>query len=88
MSTIIKSSKILTENGFIDGFLIHENGKIIEITKKMDSQEEIIDYGDKMIIPGLFETHNHGVYGYLLRDTGEDMEKVIEGYLKGLQALV
>lgn len=68
------------EDGLKDGFLFIEDGKIREFSSRTDD-DSIIDYGDLRIIPGIFDTHNHGTCGYGLMDHGTKEE--VKGYLKG-----
>lgn len=60
---IIKSKRIYMEDGLKDGFLVIEEGKIKEFMRSTDA-EDVIDYGNMRIIPGIFDTHNHGTCGY------------------------
>ncbi len=58
-----KSTRIYTEEGIVDGFLGVKDGKINSIiTGMIDKPYE--DFGDKRIIPGVIDTHNHGAIGY------------------------
>lgn len=58
-----KSTRIYTEEGIVDGFLGVKDGKINSIiTGMIDKLYE--DFGDKRIIPGVIDTHNHGAIGY------------------------
>ncbi|WP_313341661.1 N-acetylglucosamine-6-phosphate deacetylase [Lacrimispora sp.] len=77
---IVKSRRIYMEDGLKDGFLVVEDGTIKEFLPRTDN-EEIIDYGDMRIIPGIFDTHNHGTCGFGL--SGEVTQEEIKGYLKG-----
>ncbi|MFT4006500.1 MAG: N-acetylglucosamine-6-phosphate deacetylase [Lacrimispora sp.] len=77
---IIKSKRIYMEDGLKDGFLSIEDGKIREFSSRTDD-DSILDYGDLRIIPGIFDTHNHGTCGYGLMDHGTKEE--VKGYLKG-----
>ncbi|MDR0615370.1 MAG: amidohydrolase family protein [Synergistaceae bacterium] len=84
MRTAVRSKRIYAEDGLKDGWLIYENGTITGIADKLDSCGQVLDHSDKRIIPGLFDTHNHGVFGYLLR-CGQEGETTptIRGFLKG-----
>ena len=64
---IIKSNKIVLENEVVSGYIIFEKGKIVDILSSESKLEADEDYGDNRIIPGIFDTHNHGTYGYGLR---------------------
>lgn len=79
---IIRSRRIVSEDGIADGILEFENGRIIKIESYQENQKVDIDYGKHYIIPGIFDTHNHGTMGYSVMN-GND-EKEIKGYLKGL----
>ncbi len=68
------------EDGVKDGFLFIENGKIRGYSSQIDDAT-VIDYGDLRIIPGIFDTHNHGTCGYGLLDNGTKED--VKGYLKG-----
>lgn len=58
-----KSTRIYTEEGIVDGLLGVKDGKINSIiTGMIDKLYE--DFGDKRIIPGVIDTHNHGAIGY------------------------
>ena len=81
----VQSKRIYMEDGCKAGVLTIENGKITAFTPGTDP--EAIDFGDQRIIPGIFDTHNHGTCGYSPRVTGHTTEERyadIKGYLKGL----
>ena len=59
---VYRCRNIYTENGKVNGCLIVENGKIVEITQ--DKVPADYDFGNRMIIPGIFDTHNHASGGY------------------------
>jgi len=79
---IYKSKRIICEDKIVDGYLIIENGKILAIEEASKNLKEDIDFGNNRIIPGIFDTHNHGVQGYSLM--GSASQDDIKGYLKGL----
>ena len=83
---IIRSDRIYTSDGCINGVLEIENGMIKEI-RKGSSEEVDHDFTGNIIYPGLIDTHNHGNYGYALRNTNQSMEErmeLVECYLKNL----
>ncbi len=44
------------------GYLVVKNGKIVEVTKELPKdvkKEDIVDYSDKLIIPGFVDIHLH-----------------------------
>ena len=82
----LRSTRIYTADGVQAGVLTVENGKITAFTPG-GTDPDAIDYGDQRIIPGIFDTHNHGACGYRLgpvKETPEATAAVIKGYIKGL----
>ena len=78
---IFHSNCIVSEQGTFDGYLVVENGVITDIVRKdVEGLNADVDYGNKIIIPGIFDTHNHGYMGW---DPGESVETVL-GYCKAL----
>ncbi|MEG0239107.1 N-acetylglucosamine-6-phosphate deacetylase [Anaerorhabdus sp.] len=80
---IIKSSRIYSSNGIVDGYIYIENGKISNISDVCNGVVDK-DYGSFRIIPGIIDTHNHGTMGYGLMADNENREKIVRGYLKGV----
>lgn len=70
MAIAIKAKTIYLENDIMtDSYLLIEDGKFVSCTtEKPNSTEEIIDYSDYSIAPGLFDTHIHGYNGYDVMD--------------------
>lgn len=62
MSLIIKSNNIYCEDSVISGYLEIENGKFKEIHQSYIPRDEddIIDYSNHTIIPGIIDLHSHG----------------------------
>ncbi len=84
---IIKSSNILTESGMIDGTMTVENGIITDIVRKdTEIQKADIDAGNNLIIPGIIDTHNHGMMGYGPH-AGEHAVEDIQGWMKALSSV-
>ena len=81
---LIRSTRIYTEDGLLDGWMRLEGGKIIQFGK--GEKEGAIDFGDLRIIPGIFDTHIHGTQGYTMWEEGEggDIETQLDGFLKGV----
>lgn len=77
MKKVFKSKKICTPNKIVDGYLIIDNGKFFDIV--FDYDGEYVDVEDKMIIPGIFDTHNHASGGYSVYN---DSEEETLNYLK------
>jgi len=75
-----KSKRIYTEKGIVDGFIGVENGKVASIiTGTLDKPYE--DFGNKRIIPGVIDTHNHGAVGYSFNEstTTKEVETCLLG---------
>ena len=82
----LHSNRIYTPNGPKAGVLTVEGGKITAFAENT-TDPEAIEYGDQRIIPGIFDTHNHGTCGYDIMNKNAPHEKQIasvKGYLKGL----
>ena len=79
---IIKAKRIYLEDGLFNGYLEIEGSKIINIYHEDADIKADIDYGNNRIIPGIFDTHNHGGFGYGFIH-GETSEEDVINYLKG-----
>ena len=64
MKTILKSERILWNGQWQSGAMIIEAGKLTGFTQDPQLLAEAVDYGSQRIIPGIFDTHNHGTHGY------------------------
>ena len=81
----VKSDRIYTEDGLCGGYLSVQEGRFAGVSDTADGEYE--DYGNLRILPGIFDTHNHGTQGYsLLGDAGEDPMVHVRGFLKGCAA--
>lgn len=80
---IIKCKRIVTEDGIVDGYIEVEGKKIKRITQYEIGPVDI-DASNDRIIPGIFDTHNHGTMGYAMMSAVSDDEDNVRGYLKGL----
>lgn len=80
----IRSTRIYTEDGLLDGWMRIENGKIIQLGK--GEKEDATNFGDLRVIPGIFDTHIHGTQGYTMWEEGEggDIDFQLDGFLKGV----
>ncbi|MBU0531952.1 amidohydrolase [Candidatus Micrarchaeota archaeon] len=76
MSLLIKNATIVTQNDqreLIDGDILIEGNKIIQIAKNIDAKADIvIDATGKIAIPGLVNTHTH-IAMTVFRGYGEDL---------------
>lgn len=76
----IKCRNIVTELGVKDGILTIDNGHFTNIASQDDQAD--YDYEDCIILPGIFDTHNHGYMGW---EAGS--VKSTLGYLKALASV-
>ena len=69
----IYSHAILTKDGFFDGYLLLEGGKIKAITKERPQDASIYDATDKTVCAGFIDIHTHGGGGYPFEGTVDDI---------------
>lgn len=83
----IYSERIYVPEGEVRGTITVADGKIIAVEKDI-KDKDAVDYGSLCIIPGIFDTHNHGTCGFdpaNRNDAAKDIAKEqIRGYLKAL----
>lgn len=82
------SHRVYTASGCKAATIGIEDGRIVSVIEGVRSADAV-DYGEMRIIPGIFDTHNHGTSGFDLMDTGggfAERKEVVRGYLKGLAA--
>lgn len=83
---IIKSTRIYMEDGLKAGYLEVEGKNIVKFYDINENVKEDVDYGNNRIIPGIFDTHNHGGFGYGFIQPGATKEDVLH-YLKAEASL-
>lgn len=66
---------IVTETEIVSGYLIIENGKILEINQSQP-QGEVVDFGDFYIIPGFIDLHIHGIHHALVDNGVVDLKEI------------
>ncbi len=83
MKKYIKAKYIVTENEIVeDKALLVEDGKIVDLVDDMKLDVEVEDLGEKIIGPGLVDTHVHGMLGCDIMDLKEEsVKKISEGCL-------
>ena len=73
MAMWIKSERIYTERGLVDGAILMEYGKIRRIVRKEllppGMPGDVVDYGKNRIIPGIIDLHTHGFMGWSANNT-------------------
>ena len=82
---IVHSNRVYTAEGCKNAFLKTEGTKIVEILENYNGPVDL-EFGDRRIIPGIIDTHNHGNMGYTLMGDVENPEENVRGYLKGVAA--
>lgn len=75
MNRINVKGKIVLNDGILDGYLLADNGKIIEITQ-VKPKGEITDWSNSFIVPGFIDLHIHGVHSYLVDNGPEDLKEI------------
>ena len=81
------STRVHTLGGCRSALVEVEGEKIVRIEEARRCPAGAEDYGDLRVIPGIFDTHNHGTLGYDLMDASKAPEArraEVRGYLKGL----
>lgn len=81
---IIRCDRIVVPGKILDGFLEFDESGILGLYEKDADVKADLDYCGKRIIPGIFDTHNHGGFGYVIDPAGEDIKDQYRGYLKAL----
>lgn len=61
MTSIFHSKNVLTPVGIKEAYIFIEDGKITDVTEKYsgNASMSIEDFGDKVIMPGIIDTHVH-----------------------------
>lgn len=83
MEYYIKSSNVVFKDRIKEATVLVKNGVFKEILS-YDENVEVKDYGNLMIIPGLFDSHTHGFAGYSFTSTSsvEDIQDCLVHYAK------
>jgi allantoinase len=62
----VKSSRIVTPEGEVDGLILIDGGRIQQVTKRLDSgfqseinESTVMDFGDLVVSPGVVDAHVH-----------------------------
>jgi len=87
MEVYIKCDRIYCEGDVLDGYLVVKDGKIVDLYPCDADVHSFIDYTGYRIIPGIIDTHIHGISGFgLLGKDCSDPERKVKGFLKGCAA--
>ncbi|MGL4848845.1 MAG: N-acetylglucosamine-6-phosphate deacetylase [Clostridium sp.] len=68
---IIQSKRVWIGDQFIKAQIEVDDNKIVNIYK-YNEKEDVIDYGNKRIVPGFIDIHCHGAYGFDTNDADEE----------------
>jgi len=76
------AKKIIGEDReYHNAYLIVDQDKIADIRETADDCDEVTDYSDYTIMPGIFDIHSHGCFGY--SGTNRDYDEIF-GYTKAM----
>jgi len=81
---IIKENSIYFEDAIRSGYLIVEDGILKQFLSVEADIQPDVDYKDNLILPGVFDTHNHGTMGYSLMHVEDDVKAQVRGYHKAV----
>ena len=84
MTTILHSTRIVTEQGIREGWLEIEAGRIRCISDH-PLPGEIVDVGSDRIIPGIIDIHNHGYGGWSMTDPAQVSD--VEGFARAVASI-
>ncbi|MHB1627364.1 MAG: allantoinase AllB [Bacilli bacterium] len=61
MDLLIRSDCIVTENGYVDGFIGIDKGKIVGLYESAEpiQADRVIDAKGRVVLPGVIDTHTH-----------------------------
>ena len=84
----VRSKRVVLPNGVYPVTLAIADHKFVGFLDYEARLDNVEDYGNNRIIPGICDTHNHGTYGYALDERFDDDEVKIKtnirSYLKAL----
>ena len=80
----VRSHRIVTDQGIVDGILNLDEGRIVDILPPTARVAISVVAVKLKNLPGIIDTHNHGTMGYGLMGEQADPEAAVRGYLKGL----
>ena len=75
MSTVAIKGKIVKEGAVEEGFILIENGKIVDAGLYVYG-ESYTDMGDCYIVPGFIDMHTHGIHHYLADNGVADLMQI------------
>lgn len=80
------SSRVYLPDGCASAAIDVQGQAIADIERVDACPSDAINYGTQRIIPGIFDTHNHGTQGFDLMEPRDEeaYDRTVRGYLKGL----
>ena len=81
MMKAIKSTRILSGESVLSGYVYFENGKITAVTDAALPTDEILDVGDHWVAPGFIDIHTHGGGGNSFAGSAEEIVKGCDFHL-------
>lgn len=84
MKKAIKSNQIVTPQGIIQGYMEWEDGKITSISDHTTTTD-VMDVGNRMVLPGIIDIHNHGFGGWSMTDPAQ--EEDVRGFAKAIASV-
>ena len=77
MKTLICNGRVITPRGIVEGYVLYEDGKIIEVGAGQCnlSVDDVIDAEGRYVSPGFIDIHTHGAGG------ADYMDGTVEAYL-------
>ncbi|MBP5270281.1 MAG: amidohydrolase family protein [Clostridia bacterium] len=70
--TVLKSRRIITPGGLVDGYIAFDRGSIICAGRQKPYGAEAIDLGDLYVSPGFIDMHTHGAGGHPFLDSSPE----------------
>jgi alpha-D-ribose 1-methylphosphonate 5-triphosphate diphosphatase len=58
---VVRSKNVLTDNGFVNVDIVIEDKYIVEIKKYNSAKGDVVDLGDRRIIPGFVDLHSDAI---------------------------
>lgn len=73
----IKSNRIITADGLLDGYVYVDGGKIVAVTTEDRTADQAVDYTGLYVAPGFIDMHTHGGAGHAFAES--TMQDVLDG---------